>query len=158
MQPVMDIGAFMATMLQAQTENQLDIAAVSHTNMVAFHMATAQAIAAKAGDKDSRMTTLKRHILQACTGHGDATSFTTPPVYLEMETEGATSEALARILCRQLKPVPLTLHKTNIYVTPHLVLTIKKTQFLLKWQQDARRVHKRDHHLRGPLAICGGNK
>jgi hypothetical protein len=94
----MDIGAFMATMLQAQMENQLAIAAASHTNMVVFHMVTAQAIAAKAGDKDSRMTTSKQHILQACTGHGDATSFTTPLVYLEMETEGATSEALARIL------------------------------------------------------------
>ncbi len=88
----------MATMLQAQMENQLAIAAASHTNMVVFHMVTAQAIAAKAGDKDSRMTTSKQHILQACTGHGDATSFTTPLVYLEMETEGATSEALARIL------------------------------------------------------------
>ncbi len=119
----------MATMLQAQTENQLAIAVASHTNMVAFHTATAQAIAAKAGIKDSRMTTLKRHILQACTGHGDATSFTTPPVYLEMETEGATSEAFARILHQQLKPVPLTLHKTNIYVTPHLVLTIKNLSF-----------------------------
>jgi hypothetical protein len=57
--PVVDIGAFMATMLQAQTDNQLAIAAASHTNMVAFHMAMAQAIATKAGDKDSKMTTSK---------------------------------------------------------------------------------------------------
>jgi hypothetical protein len=41
----LDIGAFMATVLQAQTENQLAIAAASHNNMVAFHTETAQATA-----------------------------------------------------------------------------------------------------------------
>jgi hypothetical protein len=55
--PFVDTGAFMATMLQAQTDNQLTIAAASHTNMVAFHTATAQAIATKAKDKDSKMMT-----------------------------------------------------------------------------------------------------
>ena len=50
-QPVLDIGAFMATMLQEQTEKQLAIVVVSHTNMVAFHTATAQAIATIAGDR-----------------------------------------------------------------------------------------------------------
>ncbi len=46
-----------------------------------------------------------------------------------METEGSTSEALAWILHWQLKLVPLTLHTTNIYVTKHLMLTIKNFSF-----------------------------
>ena len=54
-QPVFDIGAFVVTMLQAQMENQRAIAVASHMNMVAIHTATAQAIATKAGDKDSRI-------------------------------------------------------------------------------------------------------
>jgi hypothetical protein len=63
----LDIGAFMATMMQAQTENQLAIAAASHNNMVAFHTATAQASAA-GGGKDSRLSAAKQCILQACMG------------------------------------------------------------------------------------------
>jgi hypothetical protein len=48
----LDIGAFVATVLQAQMENQLAIAAASHNNVVAFHTMTAQASAAS-GWKDS---------------------------------------------------------------------------------------------------------
>jgi hypothetical protein len=46
-------------------------------------------------------------------------------VYLEMEIEGSTTDALRRILHHLLKPAPLTLHKSNLCVTPHLVLTVK---------------------------------
>ncbi len=63
----LDIAVFMATVLKAQTDNQLAIAAASHTNMVAFHTATAQANAVRGG-KDARMTVAKTNILRACTG------------------------------------------------------------------------------------------
>jgi hypothetical protein len=97
----LDIGVFMATVLKAQTDNQLAIAAASHTNMVAFHTATAQANAVSRG-KDAKMTVAKMNILRACTGHVLPGSFQTPQVYNEMEMEGATSEAVARILRRLL--------------------------------------------------------
>jgi hypothetical protein len=56
----------MATMLRVQTDSQLAIAAASHTNMVAFHTATAQA-SAMSGRKDARMMVAKTSILWACT-------------------------------------------------------------------------------------------
>jgi hypothetical protein len=115
-------------MLRAQTDSQLAIAAASHTNMVAFHTAMAQASTASEG-KDARMMVAKTSILRACTGQVLAISFTTPQVYKEMETEGATSEAVTRILCRLLQPVRNLLHKLNILVTPHLVLTVKNLSF-----------------------------
>jgi hypothetical protein len=123
-QQILDIKSFMATMLRAQTDSQLVIAAASHTNMVAFHTATAQASAASGG-KDARMTVAKTSILRACIGQVLAIS----QVYKEMEMEGATSETVARILRRLLQPVKNTLHKLNILVTPHLVLTVKNLSF-----------------------------
>jgi hypothetical protein len=127
-QQSLDIGAFMATMLPAQTDSQLAIAMASHTNMVAFHTVTAQASAVSGGE-DARMTVAKTSILRACTGQVLAISFPTPQVYKEMETEGATSKAVARILFRLLQPVRNSLHKSNILVTPHLVLTVKNLSF-----------------------------
>ncbi len=118
----------MATMLRAQMDSQLAIAAASHTNMVAFHTAMAQASAASGG-KDAQMTVAKTSILRACTGQVLAISFITLQVYKEIETEGATSETVARILRRLLQPVKNTLHKLNILVTPHLVLTVKNLSF-----------------------------
>ncbi len=94
----------MATVLKAQTDNQLAIAAASHTNMVAFHTAMAQANAVSGG-KDAQMTVAKMNILQACTGQVLPGSFQIPQVYKEMKTEGTTSEAVARILCHLLQPV-----------------------------------------------------
>jgi hypothetical protein len=127
-QQSLDIKAFMATMLRVQTDSQLANAAASHTNMVAFHTATAQA-SAVSGGKDARMTVAKMSILRACTKQVLAISFTTPQVHKEMETEGATSKAVARILLCLLQPVQNLLHKSNILVTPHLVLTVKNLSF-----------------------------
>ncbi len=72
----------------------------------------------------------KQCILQACMGQSAALTFVPPQVYKEMEMEGATSEAVARILRRSLQPVQNSLHKSNILVTPHLVLTVKNLTFL----------------------------
>ncbi len=124
----LNIGAFMATVLKAQTDNQLAIAAARHTNMVAFHTATAQA-SEMSGGKDARLTAAKTSILRACTGQVSANFFQTPQVYKEMESEGATSEAVAWILRCLLQPVRQLLHKSNILVTPHLVLTVKNLSF-----------------------------
>jgi hypothetical protein len=133
-QQSLDIGAFMATMLRAQTDKQLAIAVASHTNMVAFHTATAQA-SAVSGGKDARMTVAKTGFLRACTGQVLAISFTTLQVYKEMEMEGATSKAVARILRRLLQRVQNLLHKSNILVTPHLVLTVKNLSFSSNWDK-----------------------
>jgi hypothetical protein len=89
-----------------------------------------QALASKVGgDKEAKMTVAKKRILQACSGWGILPTFRNPPVYLEMEIVGSTTDALGRILRHLLKPAPLTLHKSNICVTPHLVLTIKTLRF-----------------------------
>jgi hypothetical protein len=61
---------------------------------------------------------------------GDLARLQDPLVYLEMEIKGSTTGAPGRILRRLLKPAPLTLHKSNICVTPHLVLTVKTLSFL----------------------------
>ncbi len=46
-----------------------------------------------------------------------------------MDAEGGSADAVARILRKQLKPIPLSPHKTNIHVTPQLVSTIKSLNF-----------------------------
>ncbi len=124
-----DFATIMATILQSQTDNQLAIAAASNANMIAFQTATAQALATKSGDKDSKLTAIKRKILQACAGHTDTATFSSTAVYQEMETEGSATDALGRILRRLLKPVVRSIHKSNIYVTPQLVQMVKSLSF-----------------------------
>jgi hypothetical protein len=97
--------------------------------MIAFHTATAQALAAKNGDKDSKLTVAKKKILQACCGHADKNTFTTPGVYLDMDVEGGTTDALGRILQRWMKFIVGSPHKSNMYVTPQLVATTKLLSF-----------------------------
>jgi hypothetical protein len=125
----MDIATLVAAILQGQNENQLAIAAASTANLMAFHTATAQALATRPGDKESKLTNMKRKILQACSGEGDNPDFSPTGVFSEIETEGSTAEALGRILRRKLKPVSRSVNKTNIYVTPQLVLTVKSLCF-----------------------------
>jgi hypothetical protein len=47
-----------------------------------------------------------------------------------MEAEGGSSDALGRILRKCLKPIPLSPYKTNIHITPQLVVTIKTFNLL----------------------------
>jgi hypothetical protein len=101
----------------------------NHANLIIFQHATTQALAAKSGNKDSKLTAAKQQILQACTGMPYADAFMPEMVYREMDSEGGTAEAVARILQKQLKPIPLSPHKTNIHVTPQLVATIKSLNF-----------------------------
>jgi hypothetical protein len=117
-------------MLQAQADSQMAVAAANNANLIAFTTATAQALASKGGgNKEAKMTVAKKRILQACLGWGISPAFRIPPVYLEMEIEGSTTEALGCILRCLLKPAPLTLHKLNICVAPHLVLMVKTLSF-----------------------------
>jgi hypothetical protein len=46
-----------------------------------------------------------------------------------MDAKGGSSEALGQILQKQLKPVMLSLHKTNIHITPQLVAIMKTFNF-----------------------------
>jgi hypothetical protein len=129
-QPTIDLGALLTTMLQVQADSQMAVVAANNANFIAYTTATAQTLASKGGsDKEAKMTVAKRRILQACLGWGISPAFRTPLVYLEMEIEGSTTGALRCILCCLLKPAPLTLHKSNICVTPHLVLTAKTLSF-----------------------------
>ncbi len=66
----------------------------------------------------------KKAILQACCGQADSTLFVAPTVYLDMEMEGGTSEAIGRILRKQLKAIHGSPHKTNVYITPQLVASV----------------------------------
>ena len=124
-----DIMTIIRTMMEAQSAANVAMSVASNTNMIAFHTATAQALAAKNGDKDSKLTVAKKKILQACCGHADKESFMTPAVYLDMDVEGGTTDALGRILRRRMKTIIGSPHKSNIYVTPQLVATVKLMSF-----------------------------
>ncbi len=100
------------------------------TNLMAFHMETAKAMMAKATGKESKLTAAKKRILMACAGHADLPTFLVPAMYRDMDVEGGTMEALGGILRNRLKPIPLSPHKTNIHVTPQLVVRVKALSFL----------------------------
>ena len=51
-----DIGTLICTMMEAQSAAQVAMLVASNVNMIAFHTATVQALAAKNGDKDSKLT------------------------------------------------------------------------------------------------------
>jgi hypothetical protein len=93
-----DVVTIIHMMMEAQSAANVTMLVASNANMIAFHTATAQALAAKNGDKDSKLTVAKKKILQACCGHAETDTFATPVVYLDMEVEGGTTETLGRIL------------------------------------------------------------
>ena len=124
-----DLATIITAIIQGQNENQLAIAAASNASMMAYHTATAQSLAAKSGDKDSKLTTMKKRILQACSGHGDTPQFAPAQVYVDMEVEGSTSEAVGRILRSLLQPRTRSINKPNVFVTPQLMQTVKSMNF-----------------------------
>jgi hypothetical protein len=63
-----ELAALLTTIFQAQADAQQAQANTTNANFIAFHTATVQALAAKSGDKDSKLTAMKQRILQACTG------------------------------------------------------------------------------------------
>jgi hypothetical protein len=123
------VVAIIRTMMEAQSAANVAMAAAANANMIAFHTATAQALAAKNGDKDSKLTVAKKSILQACCGHADKDTFETLVIYLDMDVEGGTTDALGWILQQRMKTIAGSPHKSNIYVTPQLVATIKSLSF-----------------------------
>jgi hypothetical protein len=106
----------------------------------------------KNGDKDSKLTVAKKSILQACCGHADKDTFETPVIYLDMDVEGGTTDALGRILQRRMKTIVGSLHKSNIYVTPQLVATIKSLSFAANGDKHTRYAPRASP----PLAPHGG--
>jgi hypothetical protein len=92
------VVAIIHMMMEAQSVANMAMAAAANANMIAFHTATAQALVAKNGDKDSKLTVAKKSILQACCGHADKDNFETPVIYLDMDVEGGTTDALGQIL------------------------------------------------------------
>jgi len=125
----LDLAELISTILKAQADAQLAQTNANHANLIAFQTVTAQALAAKGGDKESKLTAAKKRILQACAGVMHADEFTAEQVYLDMDAEGGASEALGRILRKWLKPVPLSPYKTNIHITPQLIATVKTFSF-----------------------------
>jgi hypothetical protein len=123
------MAALISTLLKAQADAQLAQTNANHANLIAFQTATAQALAAKGGDKESKLTAAKKRILQACAGVMHADEFTAEQVYQDMDAEGGALEALGRILWKRLKPVPLSPYKTNIHITPQLIATVKTFNF-----------------------------
>jgi hypothetical protein len=156
--PTIDLGALLTAMLQVQADSQMAVAVANNANLIALNTATAQTLASKGGgNNEAKMTVAKKRILQACLGWGISPAFRTSPVYLEMEIKGSTTDALGCILCRLLKPASLPLHKSNICVTPHLVLTVKTLSFSSNGD-NIRWVHKRNHHLCYPVAHGRGHE
>ncbi len=54
-----DVVTIIRTMMEAQSAANVAMSAASNANMIAFHTAMAQALAAKNGDKDSKLTVTK---------------------------------------------------------------------------------------------------
>ncbi len=126
---VPELAALLTTIFQAQADAQQAQANVTNANFIAFHTVTAQALAAKSGDKDSKLTAMKQRILQACAGQPVVEDFEAEAVYRVMALEGGTADSISRILKRRLKPNPLSPHKTHIHVTPQLIATIRSLNF-----------------------------
>ena len=124
-----ELAALLTTIFQAQADAQQAQANVTNANFIAFHTATAQALAARSGDKDSKLTAMKQRILKACTGQPVGEDFEAEAVYREMALEGGTVDSISRILKRRLKLIPLSPHKTHIHVTPQLIATIRSLNF-----------------------------
>jgi hypothetical protein len=124
-----DVVTIIRTMMEAQSAANVTTLVASNANMITFHTATVQALAAKNGDKDSKLTVAEKKILQACCGHAETDTFAAPVVYLDMDVEGGTTDALGQILRRRMKTIVGSLHRSNIYVTPQLVATIKSLSF-----------------------------
>jgi hypothetical protein len=125
----LDLAALISTLLKAQADAQLAQTNANHANLIAFQTAMAQTLAAKGGDKESKLTAAKKRILQACTGIMHADEFAVEQVYQDMDAEGEASDALGRILRKRLKPLPLSPYKTNIHITPQLIATVKTFSF-----------------------------
>jgi hypothetical protein len=92
--PGLNVETLIQTLFEAQAKAQVVLAAGQNANLIAFHTATAQALASKSGEKDSKLTVAKKAILQACCGQADSTTFVAPTIYLDMEVEGGTAEAI----------------------------------------------------------------
>jgi hypothetical protein len=127
--PGLDVKTLIQTLFEAQTMAQVALATAQNSNLIAFHTATMQALGSKSGDKDSKLTVAKKAILLACCGQADSTMFLAPTVYLDMEMEGGTSKAIGQIFRKQLKAIPRCPHKTNVYITPQMVATVKSLSF-----------------------------
>jgi len=125
----LDLAALLTTIFQAQADAQQAQANVTNANFIAFHTAMAQALAAKSGDKDSKLKAMKQRIVQVCAGQPVVEDFEAETVYREIALEGGTADSISRILKRRLKLIPLSPHKTHIHVTPQLIATIWSLNF-----------------------------
>ena len=129
MAPGVDMAAMITAIIRGQNKNQLAIAAASNASMIAFHTAMEQALATKSGDKDSKLTAMKKRILQACSNQDDSSLFVPAQVYQEIEMEGSTSDAIGRILRSLLQPRTRSVYNPNVYVTAQLLSTVKSMNF-----------------------------
>jgi hypothetical protein len=120
-----DINSVIKALVEAQSTAQIALANTQHTNLIALHTATTQALATKGGDKDSKLMAAKRRILQACARIMHVEEFEVEQVFRDMDAEGGTADALGRILWKRLQPIPLSPHKTNIHISPQMVATVK---------------------------------
>ena len=125
----MYIPALITSIFKAQAEAQLAQSNANHANLLAFQTATAQALAAKSGDKESKLTAAKRRILQACAGTTHATEFQVEHMYRDINVEVGLSDELGWILRQRLKPIPHSPHKNNLHITPQLIATVKTFSF-----------------------------
>ena len=85
-----DFGSAIRALVEVQSTAQIALAITQHTNLIALHTATTQALATKSGDKDSKLTAAKWRILQACAGTSHVDEFEAEPVFWEMDAEGET--------------------------------------------------------------------
>jgi len=83
-----ELAALLTTIFQAQADAQQAQANATNANFIAFHTATAQALAARSGDKDSKLTAMKQRILQACVGQPVGEDYEAKAVYRELALEG----------------------------------------------------------------------
>jgi len=87
----LDLVALISTLLKTQADARLAQNNANHANLIAFQTATTQALAAKGGDKESKLAAAKKRILQACAGIMYADEFVVEHVYQDIDVEGGTS-------------------------------------------------------------------
>ncbi len=126
---LVDLGLLVTRILQAQAESNLQLHQSFQTNMLANIRATAMALAATGGSKESKLSNAKLRILQACLGHWDSPTFVLSKFYAELDKDGITADNCGRALRRLCVAVHGSANPCNIHISPKVIAVAKTLNF-----------------------------
>ena len=105
---------------------------LSSKNMKTALKASKSAVGAT-GTLASKLSLLRQEVLEACAGYdcydNEDEAFVPPPVYAELEAGGWTKEACYTSLNRRCVETKGSRNRSNVHVTPRMVLTFKSGNF-----------------------------